>query len=143
MDTGSLVVKKVGSAPFSQKDLDEGDCYVIDNGGNGKIFVWKGKLLTKLLVVSIFNIVWTGKKASKEERRAALKIADDFIKKFNYSQHTAIEIVPQGSESALFREFFPDWRLKDEVFGFGKVYTDNKIAKVKQVCLNILFCCCF
>ena len=41
-DEGPLIITEVGSAPFSQKDLDSGDSYILDNGSFGKIFVWKG-----------------------------------------------------------------------------------------------------
>ena len=42
-DTGKLVIKKLGTAPFRQKQLLTGDCYILDNGSNGTIFVWKGE----------------------------------------------------------------------------------------------------
>lgn len=28
--------------PFSQNDLESTDCFILDHGGDGKIFVWKG-----------------------------------------------------------------------------------------------------
>lgn len=29
--------------PFSQSALESGDCFILDHGLNGKIFVWKGQ----------------------------------------------------------------------------------------------------
>ena len=43
-DSGSLKVKKVSTAPFSQQDLKSGDCFIVDNGAQKIIFVWKGKV---------------------------------------------------------------------------------------------------
>ena len=46
----------------------------------------------------------------------------------------------EGSESAVFTQFFKEWRKSEEVVGFGEVYLKHKIAarkKVKQ--LNTYF----
>lgn len=40
---------------------------------------------------------------------------------------------PQGSETTLFKQFFSDWRDKDETTGPRKAYSIGSIAKVKQV----------
>jgi len=40
---GDLEVTMVSEEnPFSQQDLQSGDCYLLDNGANGQIFIWKG-----------------------------------------------------------------------------------------------------
>ena len=41
-DTGRLKVDKVATAPLQQGALDSGDCFILDNGVNNMIFVWKG-----------------------------------------------------------------------------------------------------
>lgn len=28
--------------PFAQSSLESGDCFILDHGTDGKIFVWKG-----------------------------------------------------------------------------------------------------
>lgn len=28
--------------PFAQSALESGDCFILDHGSDGKIFVWKG-----------------------------------------------------------------------------------------------------
>uniref|UniRef100_A0A674EEB9 Capping protein (actin filament), gelsolin-like b n=1 Tax=Salmo trutta TaxID=8032 RepID=A0A674EEB9_SALTR len=63
-----------------------------DNGANGKIFVWKGM------------------GANAEEKREALKMADDFIQQMNYPRmKTQVEILPQGRETIIFKQFFKNW----------------------------------
>lgn len=29
--------------PFAQSALESGDCFILDHGSDGKIFVWKGQ----------------------------------------------------------------------------------------------------
>lgn len=44
-----------------------------------------------------------------------------------------IQVFPQGSETTLFKQFFSDWRDKDETTGPRKAYSIGRIAKVEQV----------
>lgn len=44
-----------------------------------------------------------------------------------------IQVLPAGAETTLFKQFFIDWRDKDETTGPRKAYTIGKIAKVPQV----------
>ena len=39
----------------------------------------------------------------------------------------------EGSESALFTQFFEKWSRKNQQVGLGKVYCHEKIAKVEKV----------
>ncbi|XP_067117843.1 capping protein (actin filament), gelsolin-like b [Osmerus mordax] len=91
--TGSMTMTKVSEkSPFAKDLLARDDCFILDNGANGKIFVWKG----------------TG--ANAEEKREALKMADDFIKQMNYPRmKTQVEILPQGRETVIFKQFFKNW----------------------------------
>lgn len=42
--TGSMTMTKVSEkSPFAQELLVRDDCFILDNGANGKIFVWKGE----------------------------------------------------------------------------------------------------
>lgn len=42
--TGSMKMSKVSEkSPFAQELLVRDDCFILDNGANGKIFVWKGE----------------------------------------------------------------------------------------------------
>ena len=44
-----------------------------------------------------------------------------------------IQVLPAGAETTLFKQFFSDWRDKDETTGPSKAYTIGSIAKVEQV----------
>uniref|UniRef100_A0A3B4BFH5 Gelsolin-like domain-containing protein n=1 Tax=Periophthalmus magnuspinnatus TaxID=409849 RepID=A0A3B4BFH5_9GOBI len=91
--TGSMTTTKVsGKSPFAKELLVRDDCFILDNGANGKIFVWKGN------------------GANAEEKRVALQIADNFIEQMNYPRmKTQVEILPQGKETIIFKQFFLNW----------------------------------
>ncbi|KAM6949651.1 capping protein (actin filament), gelsolin-like b isoform 1-T1 [Aplochiton taeniatus] len=91
--TGSMSMTKVSEkSPFAKDLLLRDDCFILDNGANGKIFVWKGS------------------GANAEEKREALKMADDFIQQMNYPRmKTQVKILPQGRETIIFKQFFKNW----------------------------------
>ncbi|KAM4628974.1 scinderin like a [Polymixia lowei] len=101
--------------PFKQDMLSPKECYLLDNGADNKIFVWKGP------------------SANPVERKAALKAAQQFIKEKNYPAYTQIQVMPAGGETTLFKQFFFNWMDKDETTGPGKAYSIGRIAQVKQV----------
>ncbi|TSK72131.1 Gelsolin [Bagarius yarrelli] len=101
--------------PFTQGALESNDCFILDHGSDGKIFVWKGK------------------DANVEERKAAMKAADGFIKKMGYAKHTQVEILPEMGETPLFKQFFKNWRDVDQTDGMGVAYVSNHIAKIEKV----------
>ncbi|XP_053125024.1 macrophage-capping protein isoform X2 [Hemicordylus capensis] len=91
--TGKMSLTKISEAsPFRQDQLITDDCFILDNGQCGKIYVWKGH------------------KANEQEQRAALKVAEDFIARMKYPPNTQVEILPQGRESPLFKQFFINWK---------------------------------
>uniref|UniRef100_A0AAX7V0T9 HP domain-containing protein n=1 Tax=Astatotilapia calliptera TaxID=8154 RepID=A0AAX7V0T9_ASTCA len=98
---GQMRVTEVATRPLVQDLLNHDDSYILDQGGV-KIFVWKGK------------------KANKEERQAAMTRALDFIKAKNYPITTNVETVNDGAESALFKQLFQRWTVKDQTQGLGK-----------------------
>ncbi|XP_034082283.1 capping protein (actin filament), gelsolin-like b isoform X1 [Gymnodraco acuticeps] len=90
--TGSMTMTKVSEkSPFAKDLLVRDDCFILDNGANGKIFVWKGK------------------GANAEEKQSALKMADNFIEQMKYPRKTQVEILPQGKETIIFKQFFKNW----------------------------------
>uniref|UniRef100_A0A673D138 Macrophage-capping protein n=1 Tax=Sphaeramia orbicularis TaxID=375764 RepID=A0A673D138_9TELE len=91
--TGSMTITKVSEkSPFAKELLVRDDCFILDNGANGKIFVWKGN------------------GANAEEKQAALKMADNFIEQMKYARmKTQVEILPQGKETIIFKQFFKNW----------------------------------
>ncbi|KAM6946489.1 advillin [Lycodopsis pacificus] len=110
---GQMKVAEVASRPLVQDLLNHEDCYFLDQGGM-KMFVWKGK------------------KANKAERQASMARALEFIKSKNYPITTNVETVNDGAESALFKQLFQRWTVKDQTQGLGKVHTRGKVAHVKQ-----------
>uniref|UniRef100_A0A669B2E3 Scinderin like a n=1 Tax=Oreochromis niloticus TaxID=8128 RepID=A0A669B2E3_ORENI len=108
----SLVADK---NPFKQDMLNQNDCYILDNGVDNNIFVWKGQ------------------KANKEERKAAKAAADKFIADKNYSSKTQVMLaLPAGSEPTMFKQFFFKW-LEGNITGPGQTHTVGRIAKVEQI----------
>ncbi|XP_034020715.1 capping protein (actin filament), gelsolin-like b isoform X2 [Thalassophryne amazonica] len=91
--TGSMKLTNVAqSCPFKKELLVRDDCFILDNGANGKIFVWKGN------------------GANADEKKVALQMADGFIQQMNYSKmKTQVEILPQGMETIMFKQFFKNW----------------------------------
>uniref|UniRef100_UPI003AABA1F0 advillin n=1 Tax=Centroberyx gerrardi TaxID=166262 RepID=UPI003AABA1F0 len=110
---GQLKVAEVATRPLVQDLLNHEDCFFLDQGGV-KIFVWKGK------------------RANKAERQAAMSRALEFIKAKNYPITTNVETVNDGAESALFKQLFQSWTVKDQTQGLGRVHTRGKVANVTQ-----------
>nr|AFQ38973.1 scinderin-like protein [Paralichthys olivaceus] len=114
--SGSMKVSPVApSSPFKQAMLSPEECYILDNGVDKNIFVWKGP------------------KANMSERKAAMSAGQQFIRDKGYSNKTQIQVLPAGAETTLFKQFFGDWKDKDETTGPTKAYTIGRIAKVEQV----------
>ncbi|KAF7669778.1 hypothetical protein LDENG_00124040 [Lucifuga dentata] len=114
--TGTMKVSVVAqSNPFKQAMLSPEECYILDNGVDKNVFVWKGP------------------KANTSERKTAMSAAQQFIKDKGYSNKTQIQVLPAGAETVLFKQFFSDWRDKDDTTGPTKAYTIGRIAKVEQV----------
>lgn len=62
------------SSPFKQEMLSPSECYILDNGSDCKIFVWKGP------------------SASTDERKAAMNAAEQFIREKNYPKQTQVTL---------------------------------------------------
>uniref|UniRef100_A0A8C9T713 Scinderin like b n=1 Tax=Scleropages formosus TaxID=113540 RepID=A0A8C9T713_SCLFO len=62
------------SSPFKQEMLSLSECYILDNGVDGKIFVWKGP------------------DSNMAERKAAMSAAQNFIKEKNYPKSTQVNL---------------------------------------------------
>nr|XP_015210644.1 PREDICTED: adseverin-like [Lepisosteus oculatus] len=76
--TGSMKTSLVAqSSPFKQAMLSPDECYILDNGVDNKLFLWKGS------------------NANTGERKAAMKTAEQFIKDKNYSSKTQVQREPQ------------------------------------------------
>ena len=40
---GMTITLVAAENPFAQSALESGDCFILDHGSDGKIFVWKGQ----------------------------------------------------------------------------------------------------
>ncbi|XP_061750098.1 gelsolin-like isoform X2 [Nerophis ophidion] len=117
---GDLDVTLVASvSPFSQKALRTSDCYILDNGTYGDLYVWKGK------------------GANTQERLAVLRASEEFIKKMNYPTHTKVQVLPEYGETPLFKQFFKDWSDPDDTPGMGLSCVSKKIARLEKVQFDV------
>ncbi|XP_062266337.1 adseverin [Platichthys flesus] len=117
--SGSMKVTAVREEnPFDQSDLLSDECFILDHGKNKMIFVWKGH------------------NANPSERKEAMKTAEGFIKQMGYPANTQIQVLPEGGETPLFKQFFLVWKDKDQSEGFGKVSVKERIAKIQQVAFD-------
>ncbi|KAA8589237.1 hypothetical protein FQN60_012602 [Etheostoma spectabile] len=62
------------------------------------------------------NFVWKGQKAN-EGAQSSNDFCKQVIKDKNYPQNTKIQVIPEGSETTLFKQFFFNWLDKDETTG--------------------------
>lgn len=117
---GDMEVTMVAEqSPFSQNPLHSSECFILDNGANGHIFIWKGK------------------DANTEERNAVLQNAEKFICQMNYPPYTQVQVLPESGETPLFKQFFKDWRDPEDTVGMGTAYVSNQIAKIKKVPFDV------
>ncbi|NP_001038583.1 scinderin [Danio rerio] len=113
--TGKMQVSLVSKDnPFDQSNLLSDECFILDHGKNKMIFVWKGH------------------NANPSERKEAMKTAESFIKQMGYPQNTQIQVLPEGGETPIFKQFFKSWKEKDQAEGLGRVFVTERIAKIKQ-----------
>uniref|UniRef100_UPI0037E7176B scinderin like b n=1 Tax=Semicossyphus pulcher TaxID=241346 RepID=UPI0037E7176B len=114
--SGTMTTTTVaGSSPFKQAMLSPEECYILDNGVDKTIFVWKGS------------------KANLSERKSAMSTGQKFISEKGYSSKTQIQVLPAGAETTLFKQFFSDWKDKHETTGPSKAYSIGRIANVEKV----------
>ncbi|TKC46840.1 hypothetical protein EI555_015250, partial [Monodon monoceros] len=110
---GQLAVTDVATRPLVQGLLNHDDCYILDQSGT-KIYVWKGRGATKV------------------EKQMAMSKALNFIKMKGYPSSTNVETVSDGAESAMFKQLFQKWSVKEQTVGLGKTFSIGEIANVFQ-----------
>ncbi|XP_017549431.1 adseverin [Pygocentrus nattereri] len=114
--TGKMQVSLVSEEnPFSQTHLLSDECFILDHGKSKMIYVWKGR------------------NANPNERKEAMKTAEGFIQQMGYPANTQIQVLPEGGETPIFKQFFKDWKEKNQSEGLGRVYVTERIAKIQQV----------
>ena len=61
-----------------------------------------------------------------------MHFADKYIEKHDLPKHTQIESMAQFGESAMFKQYFSDWRDIDSTEGLGETHTIGSVAKVEH-----------
>lgn len=89
-NAGKLVVEPITQRPLKQEMLKPDDAFILDTGSG--------------------LYVWIGKTASQQEKTQSLVKAQEFIKNKKYPAWTAVERVPQNTETTPFKHFFQTWR---------------------------------
>uniref|UniRef100_A0A8C4MU53 Scinderin n=1 Tax=Equus asinus asinus TaxID=83772 RepID=A0A8C4MU53_EQUAS len=156
-------VVRATEVPLTWDSFNKGDCFIIDlgteiyqwcgsscnkyerlkasqvaigirdnerKGRSQLIVVEEGSEPSELLQVFSWFLC---KDANPQERKAAMKTAEEFLRQMNYSTNTQIQVLPEGGETPIFKQFFKDWRDKDQSDGFGKVYVTEKVARIEQI----------
>ncbi|XP_068165981.1 gelsolin-like [Antennarius striatus] len=118
--SGDLEISLIADqSPFPQDVLHTDECYILDNGSNGSIYIWKGQ------------------GADHEERMACLKISTTVLQQMSYPPNTQVQIIPQYVEPPLFKQFFKDWSDPDDTVGLGTCYVSNQIANIEKVPFDV------
>jgi len=116
--SGQLVVTEIAQRPLVQSMLSHDDCYCLDNSGQA-VFVWKGR------------------KASKEEKSSSMEKALKYIQAKGYGKNVQLEVVNDGSESALFRSCFKGWKDAFAITTTSKQTPKSNVAKVEVVKFDV------
>ena len=116
--SGQLVVTEIGQRPLQQSMLDHSDCYCLDQAGQA-IFVWKGR------------------RADPAEKSGSISKAMKYMQAKGYGQNVQLQIVNDGSESALFRSCFKNWKDAFAVKSTSKQTPKSNIAHVEVVKFDV------
>lgn len=57
----------------------------------------------------------------------------NFIKMKGYPSSTNVETVNDGAESAMFKQLFQKWSVKEQTMGLGKTFSIGKIGKISPL----------
>lgn len=92
------------SSPFSQSLLCSDDCFVLDNGASGKVYVWKGAwgwghMGTGAIPGVALTFLSIGRKANEQERQAALRVAEEVIARMGHSPRTQVGAAVRGARA--------------------------------------------
>ncbi|XP_052746020.1 gelsolin [Bicyclus anynana] len=78
-------------APFRQEQLKAQETYILDTV-SGSIYVW------------------VGKQATQKEKSEAMAKAQQYLTSKNYPSWVHVARIPQGTEPAIFKQYFSTWR---------------------------------
>ncbi|CAH1642792.1 unnamed protein product [Spodoptera littoralis] len=88
--TGKVKVTAL-SKPYRQEQLKPQDAYILDTV-TGSIYVW------------------TGRQATEREKTEAMTKAQQLLSSKNYASWVKVVKIPQGTEPAIFKQYFATWR---------------------------------
>jgi len=88
--SGTMSTELVKTGDLEKDDLNGDDAFLVSGGQLG---IW----------------IWLGKKATMDERKAAMKLGEKFIKDNNMSKHTALTRTFQTGEAEEFKTLFTSW----------------------------------
>ncbi|XP_034839069.1 gelsolin-like isoform X2 [Maniola hyperantus] len=88
--TGKLKITPL-PAPFRQEQLKPQETYILDTV-SGSIYVW------------------VGKQATQKEKTEAMAKAQQYLTAKNYPSWVHVARIPQGTEPAIFKQYFATWR---------------------------------
>lgn len=116
--SGQLVVTEIGQRPLQQAMLNHNDCYCLDQSGQC-VYVWKGRA------------------ASQAEKKGVISKAMKYMQAKGYGSNVQLEIVNDGSESALFRSCFQGWKDAFAIKTNSKQTQKSNVAKVEVVKFDV------
>ncbi|XP_050556923.1 gelsolin-like [Spodoptera frugiperda] len=88
--TGKVKVTAL-SKPYRQEQLKPQEAYILDTV-TGSIYVW------------------TGRQATEREKTEAMTKAQQLLSSKNYASWVKVVKIPQGTEPAIFKQYFATWR---------------------------------
>ncbi|XP_022833089.1 gelsolin-like [Spodoptera litura] len=88
--TGKVKVTAL-SKPYRQEQLKPQEAYILDTV-TGSIYVW------------------TGRQATEREKTEAMTKAQQLLSSKNYASWVKVVKIPQGTEPAIFKQYFVTWR---------------------------------
>ncbi|CAG0902194.1 unnamed protein product [Darwinula stevensoni] len=146
-ESGALNVVKIGEKPLRQDMLDSQvdmevipgsaksgntgreDIYDLSPFVNNECVGWKCQLDCFLLDTGSAAVyVWIGKGSSKAEKIHAMDLASKYLQEKGYPLWTKIERVVEGTEPAIFKQYFSQWKEPADQVGLGRIYTKAQIA---------------
>ncbi|KAA0710530.1 Adseverin Gelsolin-like protein [Triplophysa tibetana] len=144
--------------PLTWASFNKGDCFIADLGA--VIYQWCGSMCNKFERVKAAQVA-AGIRDNERNGRAQLVVVeegqeppqmsevlgkkpdlpdgddnDDMVADISNRKSAKlymIQVLPEGGETPIFKQFFKCWKEKDQAEGLGRVYVTERIAKIQQV----------
>ncbi|XP_065059381.1 advillin-like [Rhopilema esculentum] len=109
-ESGELSVEEIQFEILKRNLLKSKDCFILDTGPTGVY-------------------AWVGKKCTKNEKKAAMSTAMQFVQAKDYPVWTQVTRIVEGAETPVFKQFFASWT--DEVH-VGTITVNDIATKLKK-----------